>query len=216
MNFGHDAGISLIVDGVFVKHWGKERHRRIRHAIGLRARDADARPKGPRGRETRGGRGVSAAVLQTYPLPADPDLPPRSYGRSPIVAGMAKTFELHVSGCFPRASSSRMRALAAASSFRSASIVAAAACHAARLRRMYSRTRKPHVTRPCRILVAGQFTWRRRDLRQELPSLCHPAYSGHHLRRQEIAANFIPALAARPGNPANYSDCPSRLNTRVP
>ena len=72
---------------------------------------------------------MSAAVLQTYPLPADPDLPPRSYGRSPIVAGMAKTFELHVSGCFPRASSSRMRALAAASSFRSASIVAAAACH---------------------------------------------------------------------------------------
>ena len=59
---------------------------------------------------------MSAAVLQTYPLPADPDLPPRSYGRSPIVAGMAKTFELHVFGCFPRASSSRMRALAAASS----------------------------------------------------------------------------------------------------
>ena len=35
-------------------------------------------------------------TLQTYPLPADPDLPPRSCGRSPIFAGMAKTFELHV------------------------------------------------------------------------------------------------------------------------
>ena len=42
-------------------------------------------------------------------------------------------------GNFPRASSSRMRALAAASSFRSTSIMAAAACHAARLRCMYSR-----------------------------------------------------------------------------
>jgi carbamoyltransferase len=41
MNFGHDAGISLVVDGVFVKHWEKERHRRLRHALGLRARDIE-------------------------------------------------------------------------------------------------------------------------------------------------------------------------------
>ena len=39
LNFGHDAGVSLIVDGVFACHWEKERHSRVKHAIGLRARD---------------------------------------------------------------------------------------------------------------------------------------------------------------------------------
>jgi len=42
LNFGHDAGVSLIVDGVFACHWEKERHCRVKHAIGLRARDVAA------------------------------------------------------------------------------------------------------------------------------------------------------------------------------
>src|SRR5579871_4947492 len=42
LNFGHDAGVSLIVDGAFVCHWEKERHSRVRHAIGLRASDIRA------------------------------------------------------------------------------------------------------------------------------------------------------------------------------
>jgi carbamoyltransferase len=41
LNFGHDAGVSLIKDGVFVSHWEKERHSRVRHAIGLRGRDIE-------------------------------------------------------------------------------------------------------------------------------------------------------------------------------
>jgi carbamoyltransferase len=39
LNFGHDAGVSLITDGVFERHWEKERHVRIRHALGLSAAD---------------------------------------------------------------------------------------------------------------------------------------------------------------------------------
>ena len=34
LNFGHDAGVSIIVDGVFESHWEKERHVRIKHAMG--------------------------------------------------------------------------------------------------------------------------------------------------------------------------------------
>ena len=37
LNFGHDAGISLVVDGVFERHWEKERHVRIKHAMALTA-----------------------------------------------------------------------------------------------------------------------------------------------------------------------------------
>ncbi len=39
LNFGHDAGVSLVRDGVFVAHWEKERHCKVRHAIGLRLND---------------------------------------------------------------------------------------------------------------------------------------------------------------------------------
>lgn len=39
LNFGHDAGVSLVSDGVFVAHWEKERHCRVRHAMGLRLND---------------------------------------------------------------------------------------------------------------------------------------------------------------------------------
>ena len=42
LNFGHDAGASLIVDGAFACHWEKERHCRVKHAIGLRAGDIRA------------------------------------------------------------------------------------------------------------------------------------------------------------------------------
>src|SRR5579864_8809641 len=39
LNFGHDAGVSLVRDGRFACHWEKERHTRVRHAIGLRLKD---------------------------------------------------------------------------------------------------------------------------------------------------------------------------------
>jgi carbamoyltransferase len=39
LNFGHDAGVSLVKDGIFVAHWEKERHCRVRHAIGLQLTD---------------------------------------------------------------------------------------------------------------------------------------------------------------------------------
>lgn len=38
-NFGHDAGVSLVKDGMLVRHWEKERHTRVRHAIGLNLDD---------------------------------------------------------------------------------------------------------------------------------------------------------------------------------
>ena len=39
LNFGHDAGVSLVVDGVFERHWEKERHVRLKHAMGLTSGD---------------------------------------------------------------------------------------------------------------------------------------------------------------------------------
>ncbi len=42
MHFGHDAGISLIRDGSFIRHWEKERHTGYRHAIGLEKKDIDS------------------------------------------------------------------------------------------------------------------------------------------------------------------------------
>lgn len=42
INFGHDAGISLVRDGVFIRHWEKERHTRIRHAMGVTTPDLNA------------------------------------------------------------------------------------------------------------------------------------------------------------------------------
>src|SRR6476660_6741980 len=42
LNFGHDAGVSLVRDGVFVRHWEKERHCRVKHAMGLRRADIEA------------------------------------------------------------------------------------------------------------------------------------------------------------------------------
>ncbi len=39
LNFGHDAGVSLLVDGAFVGHWEKERHTGVKHAIGLTDHD---------------------------------------------------------------------------------------------------------------------------------------------------------------------------------
>ncbi|HEX6370747.1 MAG TPA: carbamoyltransferase C-terminal domain-containing protein [Longimicrobium sp.] len=42
LHFGHDAGVSVMVDGRIAGHYARERHARVKHAIGLAWADVDA------------------------------------------------------------------------------------------------------------------------------------------------------------------------------